>query len=129
MLKKLLNANLGLKFLSFLSIGLILMLFANYAFFKHTHVLDNGNIITHAHPYTQESSDDPQPKHDHTKGELIFLSGLSLLLQSFVLSATFQLETTDLLFSAEKAQTYNPQLISSFQGRAPPSYPLSSLSQ
>lgn len=111
---------MGFKVLSFLSIGLIMMLFANYAYFKHTHVLDNGNIITHAHPYTSNSSDASEPKHDHTKGELIFLSGLSLLLQTYVFSATFHLDTTDILRNEQEVRTHIPRFISSFKGRAPP---------
>ena len=101
-----------------------MMLFANYAYFKHTHVLDNGNIITHAHPYTQNPSDGSEPKHDHTKGELIFLSGLSLLLQSYTLSAAFHLDTTEILHNEQKVRTDTPQFTSFFQGRAPPTYSL-----
>ncbi len=117
-----LKVNIGFKLLSFLSIGLIMMLFANYAYFKHTHVLDNGNIITHAHPYTSNSSDASEPKHDHSKGELIFLSGLSLLLPAYALIATFHLVFKCILHIEQKHRNDSPRFLSFFQERAPPAY-------
>ncbi|MFD2203892.1 hypothetical protein [Shivajiella indica] len=61
-----------LPILSHFCLALMLTILANGVLFFHSHELENGRIITHAHPILtqdlQESSD-----HGHTEMELIIL--------------------------------------------------------
>nr|WP_248691067.1 hypothetical protein [Rhodonellum psychrophilum] len=51
---------------------LILSVIANGMLFFHSHELDNGKIITHAHPILTEEQEN-LPDHGHTESELIIL--------------------------------------------------------
>ncbi|MCH7401541.1 hypothetical protein ACFOUP_13925 [Belliella kenyensis] len=52
--------------------ALLLSVLANGIFFFHAHELENGRIITHAHPLLTEEQQE-LPDHGHTEEELIFL--------------------------------------------------------
>ena len=60
-----------------LMIPVILLLFFNTSNNKHTHILPNGQIVNHAHPFKSDNSSTPYQNHKHTPFELIFLSFLS----------------------------------------------------
>jgi hypothetical protein len=65
-----------LPLLSHLSLALMLTILANGVLFFHSHELENGRIITHAHPIlTQEQQE--KPDHGHTEMELIILDLIS----------------------------------------------------
>ncbi|MFD2035115.1 hypothetical protein ACFSKL_09950 [Belliella marina] len=53
-------------------LALLLSVLANGVFFFHSHELDNGRIITHAHPLLTEEQQE-LPDHGHTEEELIYL--------------------------------------------------------
>jgi hypothetical protein len=57
---------------SHFSLALLLSILANGVFFFHTHELDNGIIITHAHPLLTDEHQE-LPDHGHTESELITL--------------------------------------------------------
>jgi hypothetical protein len=50
----------------------MLSILANGVLFFHTHELENGKIITHAHPILTEEQEE-LPDHGHTEMELITL--------------------------------------------------------
>ena len=60
-------------------IGIIGLLTINNVMFLHSHKLDNGNFVTHAHPYDKSNDSAPIKSHHHSKTELIFLENLQLL--------------------------------------------------
>ncbi|MFW6203019.1 MAG: hypothetical protein ACOC30_01830 [Marinilabilia sp.] len=66
------------------------LIIVSYAFFLHTHVLNDGTRVVHAHPFTQKQetgqkdADSPEkedqnhnPDHEHTLFSYLILSGLS----------------------------------------------------
>ena len=55
------------------------LLIINNVMFLHSHKLDNGNFVTHAHPYDKSNDSAPIKSHHHSKTELIFLENLQLL--------------------------------------------------
>lgn len=55
----------------------VLALFLNASLNKHRHVLPNGQVIEHAHPFQSDSSQSPYQKHSHTRFEFVFLSQIS----------------------------------------------------
>jgi len=53
----------------------VFAILVNDAVFVHTHILPDGRVIEHAHPYhSTSSSSDPQPNHHHTSQEFLLLS-------------------------------------------------------
>ena len=74
----------------------------NSYFFTHSHILENGQIVTHAHPF-DSSDNDPFKNHEHSSEELTFLANLSffipitdfLSLGVFLALITFNRETRE----------------------------------
>ncbi len=76
-------------------IGLSLLILNN-SMFLHVHKLENGKIITHAHPFDKsEKSPEGAAKHKHTQQELfifhILNSFLILGISLFVIKIVFKL--------------------------------------
>ena len=56
----------------------IIMLFFNAVNNKHIHILANGQIIEHAHPYkTEKNTHSPFKGHKHSRNLLIFINIIS----------------------------------------------------
>lgn len=51
----------------------------NKAIYTHSHLLDDGTIITHAHPYTKTDNSGPVTNHSHTQNQLLLFSIAELL--------------------------------------------------
>ncbi len=50
----------------------LMWLFFNTTFNRHVHVLSDGYVITHAHPFVKnQAAADTPPAHRHTKKELL----------------------------------------------------------
>ena len=58
-------------------IPLVLMLFINSTVNKHQHILANGQIVIHAHPYKLLQSETSGQNHNHSKEELAFFALIS----------------------------------------------------
>ena len=66
------------KNLFLLLLPAVMWLFLNASVNRHIHVLPEGCIISHAHPYERTPSGSiPSETHDHTKTELFLLSLVS----------------------------------------------------
>lgn len=66
------------SFLAILLLPAICWLFTNAVINQHSHLLQNGLIITHAHPYTPDKSkSSPFQKHQHSPYALETLAQLS----------------------------------------------------
>lgn len=66
------------KFLAILMLPVISWLFINAAINQHSHILYNGEIITHAHLYTADkNTKSPFQSHSHSKATLFILSTIS----------------------------------------------------
>ncbi len=77
---------------------LCLMLFNNSAF-RHQHILPDGQLIEHAHPF-QSDSEKSGPGHHHTKQEFILFMVISdspaILMFGGLLLAVFRILENDL---------------------------------
>jgi hypothetical protein len=58
----------------------------NSYFYTHRHLLDDGTIITHAHPFNKSTDANPFKTHTHTTEELTFLATLIYFLPAVTLS-------------------------------------------
>ncbi len=66
-------------FLSGVLVLVILLYFFNATVNQHSHVLDKGIIITHAHPYSKTNDENvPLKSHTHTDNQYILLSQISI---------------------------------------------------
>lgn len=67
------------KTLAFVLLGFVLLLTANQTFYTHSHILDNGTVITHAHPYDKGADNAPLKSHHHSQAELLVFNIFSFL--------------------------------------------------
>jgi hypothetical protein len=67
------------KVISYFIIVLMVMLIANRAIYVHSHVLSNGIVVPHAHPYSKDQSNDSPPNHQHSSYEFLVLHQLLIL--------------------------------------------------
>jgi hypothetical protein len=92
----------------------------NKAVYTHVHLLPDGTIVTHAHPYQKEDTSNPVTDHSHTKNTLYLLSQFQVL---FCLIAVFILAYYQ-IFSAYPEETDLAfQLVDNNQGfknKSPP---------
>jgi len=61
-----------INLLALLLIPVYLLVLASWVKNRHTHVLPNGTIITHSHPFTDAKTGFPV-KHGHTQNQILFL--------------------------------------------------------
>ena len=59
----------------------------NRVIYTHTHILPNGLIINHAHPYNKTNYPGPVTSHSHTREQILMFSLVELL---FIFIATIQ---------------------------------------
>lgn len=52
----------------------VLMFFYAQTAWWHWHLLPNGTLVGHAHPYQQEKANGPFQQHQHGSNQLAFLS-------------------------------------------------------
>ena len=58
----------------------------NSLIYTHSHKLDDGTVITHAHPFSKSSDTDPYKSHEHSSEELTFLANLIYFIPSLILT-------------------------------------------
>ena len=77
---KMSNRNITIKAVIYLMIAFVIMLMVNKSLFIHTHIMPDGTVVVHAHPYNKTSDSAPIKSHNHSKLELVFLANLQLLM-------------------------------------------------
>ncbi len=74
-----LNLMIALQFhriLIYFHLLLVILLITNKAVYSHTHILADGSIIVHAHPYDKSSEKNPLHRHHHPYYEYLNLANL-----------------------------------------------------
>ncbi len=71
-MKYFVNKNI-IKILSLSLIVFIGLYHLNSVLFTHSHKLENGNIVVHAHPFNRSDANNQEHSHHHSKEELIYL--------------------------------------------------------
>ena len=108
------------KQIIYLIIGLIGLMIINKAVFLHSHILDDGTIVTHAHPSAGSEDSQPFKTHHHTKAAFFFYENLDLLFLSAVLSFFSFIRIHSVLVFYSPASDYTSIHLSQLSGRAPP---------
>ena len=85
----------------------------------HAHILGNGQVVVHAHPYNKSQDAAPFKKHHHSATEFIQLSQLQLLFFVSLFVAVLTAFSQPVQFGCEQSR-YNQLFYSRQQGRSPP---------
>jgi hypothetical protein len=92
----------------------------NRAVFTHTHVLDDGTMVVHAHPYDKPSDSSPTKHHHHSKDEIVLLNQADLLYFVFLGSFTLVLFSTKTVPDSKPEHTHIFSHPFCLKGRSPP---------
>lgn len=108
----------------FISLALLLILWINYNTFynAHYHVIDDGRIISHAHPFQRNTNNQNIPDHRHTRNELFVLYQIYrilFLILVFLFLLTFMIHFCKCFFIYTSA-ALNSIIINIISIRAPP---------
>ncbi len=93
---------------------------ANRGVYLHTHVLKNGLVVSHAHPFSKSSDSAPVKQHHHSNFEYTFWGQFNLLF--FVALAIALIIGIAKLFkySDIRIDKSSSGFLYSYLGRAPP---------
>ena len=70
------------KIIWFLTLFAVLSIIVNNSIFIHIHILQDGRIVEHAHPYkSSDKSPGSEQHHHHTKQEFLLLDNIYHLLK------------------------------------------------
>lgn len=96
------------------------VMIANNVAYLHTHILSDGEIIQHAHPFSKSENSNSGTQHQHSKLEVFMLSHLLLLaLIMPVILSLIQLTHTPLQFHFSTGEIYTKSFSEIFL-RGPP---------
>ena len=107
-----------------ITVGVLIMimgsLLVNQALYTHTHVMPDGSIVSHAHPFNKSQESKQGGSHQHSTLDFFLLQNLQLLF----LVATLSLILKELSREFRKVfcitEGYIPALVVPLPGRAPP---------
>ena len=92
----------------------------NKAVYGHTHIMADGTIVYHAHPYDKQPASAPSKKHHHSKHEYLLLEQLKLEIAVFFVLFHIALSSNNISFSHYLAACYISYYIPHLPGRSPP---------
>jgi hypothetical protein len=93
---------------------------SNRILFMHTHVLDDGTRIGHAHPYDKSSETSPFKTHRHTRDSLFFFQSAATLFFAALIVLTIPDNFNTRISWATLPVRYPSGRIILLKGRAPP---------
>lgn len=85
----------------------------------HVH-RNNGQVITHAHPYNQSEDTSPNKTHHHTNAQYLFYNNLNILFLALFLVLFSLIHKISTPYTAYISQDYTPGYILPTNGRDPP---------
>ena len=100
--------------------GMIFILIANTGIYMHTHVLADGTIVAHSHPYDKSENSGSSQSHHHTSIEFILLDNLYILFLSFIAAFIPGVFTGNPGYSFQLVSSLPSAICNTNQGRAPP---------
>ncbi|GAF03012.1 hypothetical protein JCM21142_41665 [Saccharicrinis fermentans DSM 9555 = JCM 21142] len=106
--------------ISWLLCVMFIVQIVNKAVYSHTHLLDNGTIISHARPFHKGSDTEPIKKHQHSNSEYVFFNQLNILFVIAFVVAVLALVAKVYVKTEDHIQKYFSGYVSHKLGRAPP---------
>ncbi len=108
------------KTIAYLILGLMCLLIINKVVFLHSHMLADGTIISHAHPYQSAGDSQPVQSHDHTKAAYFLFDTIQLLFYSIPFGLIFFIPNFRTSGFISGITQIAPKYFSSIRNRAPP---------
>lgn len=106
------------------TIGLLILvmgcLLFNQALYTHTHVLPDGSLVSHAHPFSKKTDGANGKAHQHSGLEIILLEQLDVLICSASALVLLKALSISVTLHPGAIDSYLPSLILLSSGRAPP---------
>ena len=112
------------KYASVLLLFMLLIVMYNNIANQHYHLLPNGQMVVHAHPFSKSESNEPQKQHTHTTSQLFVIAQINnlftlLLILSFIFwFIQEKLKKKEILLDIELIVSF-PKI--NYRLRAPPS--------
>jgi len=106
--------------ISLLLIVLIAFQVLNKSVNTHAHLLADGTVISHAHPYKKSADPGPYKSHHHTQNELICLDNLKLFSPVVFLLLSVLYFVREEGFVAGISSLYISRQFNFKSGRSPP---------
>ncbi len=88
--------------------------------YTHSHVLDNGEIVSHAHLYDKSKENKPFKSHHHSKSEILFLEQLNVLYPLIFALVAILLSVKKVRYNTNSDSDYIPVRLKIHLGRSPP---------
>jgi len=95
-------------------------LLLNQVLYTHTHVLPDGSIVSHSHPFDKAQESKQAGSHQHSTLELFLLQNLQLLFAAVLVSLVLLRSTSTTYFRVRAIVRSLPILLPVSPGRAPP---------
>lgn len=109
------------KAVAYLVLGVMGLLILNKAVYLHTHTLNDGTIVVHAHPFQATSDSNSGNPHQHTKCGFYFLDQLSFLYSQLPDNVVLSAAVYHTISFPEKRSFYFENYHACLKNRAPPS--------
>lgn len=115
-----LRQNIIKKAFAYLVLGVVGTLILNKAVFLHTHKLNDGTVVVHAHPFQASTDSHSNNPHQHTKSGIYYFDQLSFLYSQLPDDVTFHAAAYHTIHFAEKVSFYFENYHACLKNRAPP---------
>ena len=99
------------------------MQLSGWYLYSHSHMLADGSVITHTHPYNKGADSSPFKSHVHHDIDQVFSDSLQYLVLAFLVLFLF-FQIAEALKKARIAYSINAASVAGIFGRAPPSLQL-----
>lgn len=111
------------KYLSTVLLFTLLIVMYNNITNQHRHLLPNGQMVVHAHPFSKNENNESQKQHTHNTNQLLFISLINnlftfLLIVSFVFNFIQKVTKKQFILFNENSTFLLPNI--HYQLRAPP---------
>ena len=107
-----------------ITIGMLIMimgsLLLNQALYTHTHVMPDGSIVSHAHPFNKSQESEQGGSHQHSSLEYFLLQNLLLLFSAAIGSLVLNCAAPGTRFREAIPDHALPMLVPFSPNRAPP---------
>lgn len=92
----------------------------NRTIFLHSHVQDDGTVITHAHPFDKSEKDDPFKSHPHSNFDYFLLDQMGFLFLMAIMVLMLTLPSQETTYFQWVQNRKRSICISIPAGRGPP---------
>ena len=107
--------------LSILLIIVMAALMINRVVYTHIHVLPNGSVVSHAHPFSKSNEGNPNSSHQHSNTQLFLMDQLDILMLFVIAGFVLKQVLTSTGFKEPVSDFLLPAFVPYSPGRAPPS--------